>query len=55
LAAAERWLLARHGRRLEPGHVVITGSPVQDPLVQPGQHLRARFTHLGEVEASFVE
>jgi 2-keto-4-pentenoate hydratase len=40
---------------LEPGHIVITGSLVQGPLVRPGQHVRARFTHLGEVEASFVE
>jgi 2-keto-4-pentenoate hydratase len=48
-------LLARYGRRLEPGHVVITGSLVQGPLVRPGQHVRARFTHLGEVEVEFVE
>ena len=48
-------LLARSQRRLEPGQVVITGSLVQGPIMKPGQHVRARFTHLGEVEVEFVE
>lgn len=47
-------LLARYGRRLEPGDIVITGSLVQGPILKPGQHARARYTHLGEVEVAFV-
>jgi 2-keto-4-pentenoate hydratase len=52
------WLanrLARYGRHLEAGQVVITGSLVQGPLMNPGQRVRARFTHLGDVECRFVE
>jgi 2-keto-4-pentenoate hydratase len=48
-------LLARYGRRLEPGQIVITGSIVQGPIMKPGQTVRARFTHLGDVSCRFEE
>ncbi|MCZ6750027.1 MAG: fumarylacetoacetate hydrolase family protein [SAR324 cluster bacterium] len=47
--------LARYERRLEAGSIVMTGSLVQGPIVQPGQHVRARFTHLGDVEVFYTE
>lgn len=46
--------LARFGHALEPGMVILTGSLIQGPLVAPGTHVRARFTHLGDVSVEYV-
>lgn len=52
------WLanfMARFERSLEPGMVILTGSIVQGPVIRPGQHARADFTHLGSIEMAFEE
>lgn len=52
------WLanaMARYDRGLEPGMVVITGSMLKSPLVRPGQHIRASYSHLGSIDIRFTE
>ena len=56
--AVVAWLantMARFERCLEPGMVIITGSIIKGAIVQPGQHVRVEFTHLGAVEMEFKE
>jgi len=47
------WLaneLAKYGARLEPGQIVITGTPVFPPSLEPGIRIvTAEFTRLGSV------
>lgn len=41
------------GGRLEPGDIVITGSPVRSVAVRPGSRLHATFGPLGSIDIAF--
>ena len=52
------WLaeeLARHGRRLRAGEVVLTGSLIAPLAAQPGDDIRIVFEGLGTVAISFAQ
>lgn len=51
------WLaakLAAHGRRLEAGDHIMSGSFTRQFLIAPGDHIRTEFDRLGPVEATFA-
>jgi hypothetical protein len=43
-----------HGRRLEAGDHIMTGSFTRQFLIAPGDRIRTEFDRLATVEASFV-
>jgi 2-keto-4-pentenoate hydratase len=50
------WLanhVAKSGRALEPGHLIITGSCTRPTVIQPGDRWEAQFAGVGEVTAAF--
>lgn len=56
-AGSVQWLrrhLAEYGRSLQPGQLVLTGTPLGLIPVRPGDHVRVIAEHLGSVEASVV-
>ncbi|MGW3401884.1 2-keto-4-pentenoate hydratase [Streptomyces zhihengii] len=56
-AAAVAWLantLATHGRRLDPGHVILPGAITTALHISVGQKAEARFGALGSVSVSFI-
>jgi 2-keto-4-pentenoate hydratase len=53
-----QWLaetLGRHGRRLQPGDIIMTGSFVRQFPLQPGDIAVAEFSGIGRVEARIAE
>jgi 2-keto-4-pentenoate hydratase len=53
---AVAWLakkLAEFGRRIEPGHRIMSGSFTKQYLIAPGDRIETRFTPFGTVRASF--
>ena len=53
-ASAVAWLankLAAHGQALEPGDVVMPGSPCEAVFVKPGDEVRVTFDRVGSVTA----
>jgi 2-oxo-3-hexenedioate decarboxylase len=53
-ASAVAWLankLAEHGEALEPGDLVMPGSPCEALFVAPGDEVRVTFDHVGSVTA----
>jgi 2-keto-4-pentenoate hydratase len=53
---AVAWLakkLAEFGRRIEPGHRIMSGSFTKQHPIAPGDRIETRFTPFGSVRASF--
>ena len=53
---AVAWLankLAEFGRRVEPGHRIMSGSFTKQYLLSQGDQIETRFTPFGAVQASF--
>ena len=52
-----QWLARRfapHGIALEPGQYIMSGSFTRPVVARPGDHFRADFGTLGDVEVSFI-